>query len=65
MAFHGIYIDCFVPEAPGCTLRHYAADPTLLSALYGTVLALAALVTFYLGMRALRWVHRPAGGKAK
>jgi hypothetical protein len=55
MAFHGIYIDCF--SGSGCGLRHFS-DPTLLSALYGTVLALVALVTFYLGTRAIRWVHK-------
>lgn len=58
MAFHGIYIDCFAADASGCTLRHFS-EPTLTSALYGTILAAVALVTFYLGARALRWV----GGK--
>jgi hypothetical protein len=55
MAFHGIYIDCFAPDGSGCSLRHFS-EPTLTSALYGTVLAAVALVTFYLGTRALRWV---------
>ena len=57
MAFHGIYIDCFAPEAQGCTLQHYR-EPTLMSALYGTALAVIALGTFYLGMRAMRWVKK-------
>ena len=56
MAFHGIYIDCFAASDAGCSLRHYA-EPTLTSALYGTALAAVALLTFYLGLRALRWVH--------
>ncbi|MGE5640737.1 MAG: hypothetical protein ACM30H_11655 [Clostridia bacterium] len=55
MAFHGIYIDCFAPDGAGCSLRQFS-EPTLTSALYGTVLAAVALVTFYLGARALRWV---------
>ncbi len=57
MAFHGIYIDCFAPDQSGCALRHYA-DPTLLSALYGTGLAILALITFYLGARTLRWLQK-------
>ncbi len=56
MAFHGIYIDCFAADASGwCALRQFS-DPTLTSALYGTVLAAVALLTFYLGARALRWL---------
>jgi len=57
MAFHGIYIDCFAPDGSGCALRHFT-DPTLPAALYGTVLALIALGTFYLGARTLRWLKR-------
>jgi len=53
MAFLGMYLDCF-GESPGCSLHLYA-EPTLLSALYGSFLALCALVTFYMGVRALRW----------
>lgn len=53
MAFLGMYIDCF-GDGPGCALRSYG-EPTLLSALYGTFLALCAIGTFYLGVRALRW----------
>ena len=56
MAFLGVYIDCF-GDHPGCELRSYA-EPTLLSAFYGTFLALCALVTFYLGVRLLRWPLR-------
>ena len=56
MAFLGMYIDCF-GDHPGCELRSYA-EPTLLSAFYGTFLALCALVTFYLGVRLLRWPLR-------
>ena len=55
MAFHGVYIDCFGPG--GCGVRQFA-DPTLPSALYGTVLALVALGTFYLGARTLRWLQK-------
>ncbi len=55
MAFHGIYIDCFAPDGSGCSLRQFS-DPTLTSAMYGSVLALVALTTFYLGARVLRWV---------
>jgi hypothetical protein len=58
MAFHGIYIDCFPPDRSGCALRHFA-EPTLTSALYGTVLAFGAVFTFYLGARALRWTQKP------
>ena len=58
MAFHGVYIDCFPADHSGCALRHYSAEPTLTSALYGTGLAAIALVTFYLGARALRWVQK-------
>jgi hypothetical protein len=54
MAFHGVYVDCFAQDVRGCALRVYG-EPTLTSALYGTVLALGATVTFYLGVRALRW----------
>ena len=53
MAFLGMYIDCF-GDHPGCELRFYA-EPTLLSVFYGSFLAFGALVTFYLGIRALRW----------
>jgi hypothetical protein len=56
MAFLGMYIDCF-GHHPGCALRFYG-EPTLLSAFYGSFLALSALVTFYLGIRALRWRPR-------
>lgn len=56
MAFHGVYVDCFGGEPPGCSLRVYGA-PTFTSALYGTLLALGALTTFYLGARALRWTQ--------
>jgi uncharacterized membrane protein (DUF441 family) len=55
MAFHGVYIDCF--SGGGCGLRTYG-EPTLTSALYGTVLAIAATITFYIGLRALRWPAR-------
>jgi hypothetical protein len=55
MAFLGMYIDCFGDS--GCTLHLYG-EPTLLSALYGSFLALGALVTFHLGIRALRWPPR-------
>ena len=58
MAFHGVYVDCFAPNVPGCTLSVFN-EPTLTAALYGTVLAFAATATFYLGARALRWVQRP------
>ena len=53
MAFHGIYLDCFAADGSGCSLRHFS-DPTLLSSLYGTALALLALGTFYLGARVIR-----------
>jgi hypothetical protein len=59
MAFHGVYIDCF--GAGGCALRTYG-EPTVTSALYGTVLAIGATLTFYIGLRALRW---PSGGRRK
>jgi hypothetical protein len=51
MAFMGSYIDCF---GGGCALRSYG-EPTLVSALYGTVLALLAAVVFYIGQKAFRW----------
>ena len=56
MAFHGVYVDCFAQD--GCSLKVYG-EPTLTSALYGTVLALGAMITFYLGARALRWTQSP------
>ena len=52
MAFQGAYIDCF-REGGGCSLQQYG-EPTLTSALYGTVLALLAAGTFYLGQNAFR-----------
>ena len=54
MAFHGVYLDCF---GGGCAPRTYG-EPTLVSALYGTVLALIALATFYAGVWALRSSRR-------
>ncbi len=54
MAFHGVYLDCF---GSGCAPRTYG-EPTLTSALYGTLLALVALGTFYAGLRALRSSRR-------
>ena len=51
MAFHGVYLDCF--RGDGCSMQTYG-EPTVTSALYGTVLALLALATFYAGLRALR-----------
>ncbi len=54
MAFHGVYLDCF---GGGCAPRTYG-EPTLTSALYGTLLALVALATFYAGLRALRSSRR-------
>lgn len=59
MAFHGIYVDCFAQNVTGCALRAYS-EPSLISVLYGTALALGALVTFYLGARAIRWTQKPA-----
>lgn len=52
MAFMGAYIDCF--QEHGCGLKLYA-EPTLFSVLYGSVLALVAAATFYVGARAFRW----------
>jgi hypothetical protein len=52
MAFLGMYLDCF-GDGLGCSMRPYA-EPTLRAALYGSFLALGALVTFYVGIRALR-----------
>lgn len=57
MALHGVYLDCF--SGGGCAMRTYG-EPTLVSALYGTVLALGALATFYAGLRALRSSRRGA-----
>jgi hypothetical protein len=54
MAFHGVYLDCF---GSGCAARPYG-EPTLPSMLYGTVLALLALGTFYAGLKALRSSRR-------
>jgi hypothetical protein len=59
MAFHGVYIDCF--GEGGCALRPYG-EPTVTSALYGTVLAIGAMLTFYIGLKALRW---PSGDRRK
>lgn len=52
MAFQGAYIDCF--QEHGCGLRLYD-EPTLVSVLYGSVLALLAAATFYIGAKAFRW----------
>ncbi|HYD57995.1 MAG TPA: hypothetical protein VEB41_13920 [Burkholderiales bacterium] len=56
MAFHGVYLDCF---GGGCAPRTFG-EPTLPSALYGTLLALAALLTFYFGRLALKAGRRSA-----
>ena len=58
MAFHGVYIDCFGGARLGCSLTPYG-EPTLTSAFYGTVLAIGAAVTWYIGTRALRWAQQP------
>lgn len=58
MAFHGVYLDCF--GGSGCALRSYGEQPTLTSALYGSVLALGVLITFYLGLSAFRSGRRSA-----
>jgi hypothetical protein len=55
IAFHGMWLDCFGDA--GCSMRPYG-EPTLPSALYGTVLAIGAGITFYIGVLALRWPHR-------
>lgn len=57
MAFHGVYLDCFGGQ--GCGLRTYS-EPTVSAALYGTLLALAALGTFYVGRLAFRAGRRSA-----
>ena len=54
MAFHGVYLDCF---GGGCAPTPYG-EPTLDAVLYGTVLALGALGTFYAGRRVLRSSRR-------
>lgn len=58
MAFHGVYIDCF--GGSGCALRTYGEQPTLAASLYGSVLAIGVLVTFYLGLSAFRSGRRSA-----
>lgn len=58
MAFHGVYVDCF--GGSGCTLRTYGEQPTLTASLYGSVLAIGVLVTFYLGLSAFRSGRRSA-----
>ncbi len=55
MALHGMWLDCFA--ASGCALVAYG-EPTLPSALYGSVLAVAATATFYTGVKALRWLPK-------
>jgi hypothetical protein len=52
IAFMGAYIDCF--QEHGCAMKLYA-EPTLVSVLYGSALALLAAGTFYVGARAFRW----------
>lgn len=54
MAFHGVYLDCF---GGGCAPRAYG-EPTLTSGLYGSGLAVIALLTFYAGLWALRSSRR-------
>ena len=54
MAFHGLYLDCF---GGGCSPTPYG-EPTFTSAMYGTLLAVGALGTFYAGVLALRFSRR-------
>jgi hypothetical protein len=54
LAFHGLYLDCL---HSGCAPRHYD-EPTLTAVLYGSVLAIGALLTFYAGLAALRSSRR-------
>ena len=63
MAFHGMYVDCFTagPESAACGLRSYS-EPNPISALYGTVLAAAAITTYHLGMEALWWLRNATAG---
>jgi len=51
MALHGIYVDCLAGggESAGCALRFYG-EPTLGSALYGTLLGVAAIITYHIGL---------------
>jgi hypothetical protein len=56
MAFHGVYLDCF---GGGCGLRTYG-EPTPSAVLYGSLLAFAALATFYAGRLAFRAGRRSA-----
>jgi hypothetical protein len=51
MAFLGAYLDCFRSE--GCAMRIYG-EPTLTAWMYGTLLALCAMGTFYAGVKAFR-----------
>ena len=55
MAFHGMYVDCFA----GCSLRYYS-EPTVTSGMYGTLLGLAAIVTYHLSMETFWWVRQAA-----
>ena len=52
MAFMGAYLDCFYGE--GCAMRIYG-EPTLTAWMYGTLLAIFATATFYIGVKAFRW----------
>ena len=51
MALQGVYVDCFAAggEGAACGLRFYG-EPTVSSALYGTFLGVAAIVTYRIGL---------------
>jgi len=53
MALHGVYVSCFVGDGEGCALRFYG-EPTVSSALYGTLLGIVAFITHQVGLQTLR-----------
>ena len=54
MALQGLYVGCFAGgEGVDCGLLFYG-EPTLSSALYGTLLGVVAFITHQVGLRTLR-----------
>jgi len=60
MALQGLYVGCFADgEGVGCRLRFYG-EPTVSSALYGTVLGAMAFITHHVGLQTLQRLREAA-----
>jgi hypothetical protein len=66
MALQGLYVGCFAGggEGAGCGLRFYG-EPTVSSALYGTVLGVVAFITHQVGLQTLPLLRRSLQGRAR